>query len=344
MSSVVSGQMPGFCFLVCPDSLLLHRRLDERLAAFSPVGGQWERHVHWGDEEPPKSFWEQLTMQGLFGNARAVIVRQADQWPAAVWKQLSHALARPSPQCLSFFCLEVAWEKGKPKIPAFFSKLRCFVFADKQGWVWRQDGLNERGIKRHVQSRASALGLEFEQDALEQFCASVLPDASAVENELQKFVLLRSAAKAAGDAGRITSAMTALCASSPECNIFACLRHIEAGNLPAMLREVARSRDSVGLLFPLLSLLARDMRQLWRVKAGEQVRFFPFEAEFKQHLARRVDFARLSKCMALIMDAELQVKSGRLEAGQSLDFLTTELTCLFKELSGQEKSVSERNV
>ena len=57
---------------------------------------QWERHVYWGDEEPPQRFWEQLTLQGLFGAPRALIVRQANQWPAAVWKKISHALARPS--------------------------------------------------------------------------------------------------------------------------------------------------------------------------------------------------------------------------------------------------------
>ena len=82
--------------------------------------------------------------------------------------------------------MEVAWDKGQPKIPAHIAKLRCMAFADQQGWIWRQDGLNERAVKKHVLQRSHELGLRFEQDALEQFCASVPPDAQAIENELRK--------------------------------------------------------------------------------------------------------------------------------------------------------------
>ena len=40
-----------------------------------------------GDEEPSPRFWEQLTLQGLFGTPRLLVVRQAHLWPAAVWKR-----------------------------------------------------------------------------------------------------------------------------------------------------------------------------------------------------------------------------------------------------------------
>ena len=50
---------PGFSFLVCPDSRLLQARL-EALVSAQGDSGRWERHVHWGDEEPSPRFWEQL--------------------------------------------------------------------------------------------------------------------------------------------------------------------------------------------------------------------------------------------------------------------------------------------
>ena len=65
---------PGFSFLVCPDSRLLQARL-EALVSAQGDSGRWERHVHWGDEEPSPRFWEQLTLQGLFGTPRLLVVR-----------------------------------------------------------------------------------------------------------------------------------------------------------------------------------------------------------------------------------------------------------------------------
>lgn len=319
---------PGFSFLVCPDSQLLRAHLAEQLTVFPPAGGPWERHVYWGDEDPPPRFWEQLSLQGLFGASRVLLVRQAQLWPAAVWKKISQALARPSAQCWPFFCLEVNWEKGQPKIPAHIAKLRCLAFADRQGWIWRHEGLTERGVKRHVQQRARDLGLTFEADALEQFCASVPPDAQAIENELQKLSLLRGGTGDAGG-GAITAAMTATAAWSPECNVFACIRHMEAGNLAAVWKELSRSRDSDSLLFSLLALLARELRLLWQTQAGEKVRLHPSEAGFKKQLALRLGPRGLAEGMAVVADAEWQVKSGRRTPEQTLEFLAARLTGLF---------------
>ncbi|MDR2573068.1 MAG: DNA polymerase III subunit delta [Desulfovibrio sp.] len=321
---------PGFSFLICPDSLLLKSRLEAQTAEFFPLDKPWERHVHWGDEEPGKAFWDQLTLQDMFGKPRAVIVRQAQQWPAAVWKLLSKILARPSPLCLPFFCLEAS-DKGKPKIPTHIAKLPCFEFAGKQGWIWRQDGLNERGVKRHVQLRAKELRLRFQPDALDQFCACLPPEALVIENELRKLVLLSRAGEASGADGVISAAMTVLCASGAECNIFALLRHIEAGDLPSALREAARNQENEeSLFFPLLTLLAKNMRILWRLKSGERVQLFPSEADARERLADRLDFSTLAQCVGLIMDAEWQVKSGRCEVEQSLNFLLAELTNAFR--------------
>ncbi|MDR2055589.1 MAG: DNA polymerase III subunit delta [Desulfovibrio sp.] len=326
---------PAFTFLVCPDSLLLRRRLDALTSAFFPPGRPWDRHVHWGDEEPAKTFWDQLALQGMLGRPRAVVVRQAQQWPAEVWKRLSKALARPSPSCLSFFCLEVPFDKGGPKIPPHIAKLPCFGFAGERGWIWRQGGLDERGVKRYARTRAGEMDLRFQPDALEQFCLCLSPDASVIENELRKLALLSRAEKAGGGTGAISAAMTALCASSAECDIFALLGHIEAGNLPAALGEAARDRESESLFFRLLALLARDMRRIWRLKAGERVQLFPSDAGAKKRLADRLDFATLSGCMALVMDAEWRVKSGRCEADQCLDFLMAELARAFGEAAGR---------
>ena len=317
---------PGFMFLICPDSHFLHARLESLLA-----GSTAERHIYWGDEEPPPRFWEDLTLQGLFGKPRVLVARQANPWPAAVWKKISAALGRPSEQCRPFFCLETAWEKGQPKLPAHIKKLRCLTFAEQQGWIWKNEGLTERTIRRHVQERARALRVPFEEDAFEQFCTSVPADANAVENELRKLRLMLDAEeeKKPPEPPRVTTALLGGTGWSPESNVFACIRHMEAGNLSAVWKELGRSRhDPEGLFFPLLSLLARDVRLLWQCRMGENVRMHPSEAAFKQQLAARLGAAGLAELMSMIMDAEWQVKSGRRSVEQSLDMLAADVTDL----------------
>jgi len=329
----------GFSFLVCPDGQLLRTHLEQLVTENTPAQGIWERHVYWGDEDPPPRFWEQLTLQGLFGTPRLLVARQAHLWSAAVWKKISHALAHPGEQCWPVFCLEGRWEKGRPKVPAHILKLRCLSFADKQGWVWRQDGLNERGVKRYVLQRAKARGLTFTPDALEQFCVSVPPYGQAIENELDKFSLLCDATCAKGvapDKGHITNAMISAAWSS-ECNVFSCIRHMEAGNLPAVWKELSHSTEDDSLLFSLLGLLARELRLFWSIQTGESVRLHSSDAAYKHTLAARLEPRTLSEGMTMIMDAELQVKNGNRTPKQGLEFLATQMTALFAAASRQSR-------
>lgn len=315
------GERPGFSLFVCPDGYLLRSALEEALAAWPPERGAWERHVFWGDEEPAPRFWELLSLEELFGASRAIVVRQAQLWPAAVWKKLSRALARPSARVWPLLCLEGEWEKRRPKIPAHITRLRCFAFADERGWVWRGEGLGERGLERHVRTRALALGLSFAPDALEQFCASVPPDGLAIENELRKLALM-----AGGEA--VNTAMTATGGWSPECNVFACIRQMEQGNLAGVWRELARGGDDDRLLFSLLALLAREWRLLWQVCAGENARLHPSDAAFKRALAQRLGAAGVARGFAALADAEWQVKSGRRSPAQALESLAAEMAAL----------------
>jgi DNA polymerase-3 subunit delta len=326
----MSTPRPGFSILVCPDGQLLRARLERLLAAHPPRAGQWERRVYWGDEEPPAAFWEELTLPGLLGTSRALVVRQAQLWPVAVWKKLSRALARPSEQCWPCLCVEVPGVKGPPKLPAALAKLHCLKFAAAQDWLWRHEGLTPYSLKSHLVQRGKALGLRFAPDALERLCASVPPDARAVENELEKILLLRASLTAQGaplppevDLSQIPTG-----GWSPDCNIFSCIRHMEAGNLAPLWQELARNEDGASLLFSFLALLDRELRQLWQLKAGENIRLYPKEAAAKRALAARLSAETLAAALAEIVDAEWQVKSGRRSPEQSLDFLAARITGL----------------
>lgn len=323
-------QRPGFYFCICPDSGLIKEHVAGLLDVHRPGGGAtWERHTYWGDEELPQTFWEHLTLQGLFGVPRVLVLRNAQNVPAANWKKLSAALGTPNEKTWLILCLEVAWEKGQPKIPAHLAKLRCLAFADKQGWVWRSGGLDERGIRKFVQQRAKALGLSFGEGALEALCASVPPDAAAVESEMQKVRL------AAAD-GVVTVAMTGSADYVPESNIFSFIRFLQAGNAAAAWRELHRGqREGDGMLFPFLALLLREARILWQIQAGEQVRMHPSDVQSKEKLAAKLGFSGLSKLFECIMRAEWHVKSGQRSPDQALEALAADLLELFRPVSGR---------
>lgn len=284
--------------------------------------GDFERQVYWGDEEPPQPFWESLALEGLFSKPKVIVARQAQNWPAAIWKKISKVLGRGQSRSWPVFCLETAFDKGKPKLPAHIAKLRCLTFADEKGWVWRNEGLTERSLPSYMQQRAKELGLKFDRDALAQLCATLPPNAGAVENELGRLAMMSAD-------GRISNEMAAASGYGPDCNLFAVIRHIEAGDLAKAIGEAGRSQDAESLLFPLLAMLARDLRKLWQCRAGEDPHFHYTEETAKKALARKMGFTGISMAFGLLCDTEWQIKSGRLSVAQALDRLLIELTRLF---------------
>ena len=312
------SERPGFSFLICPDMMLLRGQMEKMLAPY----GDFERHVYWGDEEPPPKFWESLALEGLFGNPQVIVARQAQNWPAPVWKKISKVLGRGQSLAWPIFCLETAFDKGKPKLPAHIAKLRCLSFAGEKGWVWRNEGLTERNLPSHIQQRAKELGLTFDRDAFALLCTTLPPNAAAVENELARLALM------AAD-GKVNNEMARLSGYGPDCNIFAVIRHLEAGDLAKALGEAARSRDAESLLFPLMAMLARDLRKLWQCRAGEDPHFHYSEAAAKKTLAKKLGFTGLSMAFGILCDTEWQIKTGRLPVAQALDCLLIELARLF---------------
>lgn len=315
---------PAFTFLICPDSQLLRQEFEARVASCQAPQGQWERRAYWADEPPPPSFWEDLQSQGgLFGTSKVLFVHQAQLWPAAVWKDISKRLAQVSPFAWPFFALEVPFEKGKAKIPAHIAKLSCMAFARQQQLVWENPGLTDKTVRTHIQQRARELGLAFESAALNQLVQSVLPDATAIENELRKLALLCPKGQ------KVAVSMLDSGAWSPEENAFACLKALQAGNWQLVFQEVGRS-DPDQFFFSLAALLDRECRALWQLAHGEEAKVPAFVLNEKRQLARRMGPARIARGMGLLAQAEHAVKSGRWAPDQALEMLLTRMAQLFR--------------
>ncbi len=316
---------PAFTFCVCPDAGLTKAHIEKLVGDYPPDGGSsWERHIYWGDDGLSQNFWNNLTIQGLFNTPKLLIVRNAHNLPAATWKDVSAALATSSSSIWPIFCLEVTFEKKIAKIPAHIMKLKCFEVSDKNGWVWRGAGLDGQGIKRFVQDRASAFGLQFEPHVLDALCASTPPDATAIENEIQKLKLASANAKVSMD-------MINVGAYLPESNVFSFISCIQSGNIAAAWREIYRGqKDVAALFFPFLGLLTREARTLWQILTNEPVYLHSSVAQIKKQCAGKLGFAGVAKIFAYIVQAEEQVKSGQCDAEQALESMVVNLARLFR--------------
>lgn len=307
---------PGFSFLVCADSALLREELERQASAWPGAS----RVVFWGDEEPGDAFWGSLQQAGLFAKRRIIIVRQGELWSAAIWKSISQALGRPQDGIWPFFCLEVGFEKGKHKIPAHIQKCAAFAFAEKKKWIWRHQGL-ARDKQAYARKLAQEYGLNFNQEDLAAFCAALPPDASAIGNEMAKLSLLAKDGKPTRDLLPPTS-------ESLESDAFGLIRRLATNDIAGAWQELERDGDG-SLLFFVIALLAREFRNLWQLAAGESPPMHPAEATRMRSLAKKMGFPGIASGFSAVVDAEWNVKSGKMNPQQALEFLCVAAADIF---------------
>jgi DNA polymerase-3 subunit delta len=336
---------PGFFFCICPDAALLRSWMESELLAPlidqakqsgpSLMGGLMpssssapDIQTFWADEGLDRRFWDALTLLGMDGRQRVLIVRGAHQLSAEVWKKLSSSLATPRPGVLPVFCMECPWEKGQPKLPAHIAKLKCLAFAEKQKWQWRSPGLEARTLRQYIQREAATLGLRMAPEALNTLAEMLIPDASAVRGVLEQLSL------ASQDGAVDVSLVRQMTEFTPDAVIFDFIRQLENGNARAVWKTLLREGDGgESLLFPLLTLMAREARLLWQMNAGEKV-FVPqyVEAE-KRRLAAKLGPAGLSAVFEALAAAEFSVKSGARSPLQAMESLVAELSLIFSAAS-----------
>ena len=325
---------PGFFFCICPDAAFLREYMDRELLAplFSADGdaSRVDVQTFWADEGLDRRFWDALTLLSMDGRRRVLIVRGAQQLPADTWKKLSVSLGTPRPGVLPIFCLESPWEKGQPKLPAHVAKLKCIAFADSRKWTWRSAGIEPRSLRQYIQKQASAAGLRMTPDALNVLSEMLIPDASAVRGVLEQIYL------ASADGSVDVSLVRQMTEFTPEAVIFDVIRQLENGNARAVWKTLLREGDGgESLLFPLLTLMAREARLLWQMQAGDKVFVPQFVENEKRRLAARLGFEGLCRVFEALQKAELSVKSGTRQPLQAMEELVAGLSLLFAP-SGSE--------
>ncbi len=316
---------PGFSIYLCPDRYLIRAQAEKALAKHTPPDADWERHAYWGDDALPASFWENLTVQGLFSTPKTLVVHNAQNIPADTWKRISSALGSPLGDVWPFLCLQVDFERGQPKVPAHIAKLQCMAFAEKKGWIWSSPGLDARGRSLFVQAEAKRLGLTLRPGALEALCARLPFDAATICREMEKIAL------AAPPDGTVAPGLAAIVEYEPEPDIFSLIRTLQQGDASSVWRQaLASGQGGDSATFAFLATLTREARQLWQLLAGESVRMPPQVIAAKTALARSLGFAGVARLWHLALEADKGVKTGERGVDQAMEGLIAGLSLLFR--------------
>ncbi|MFW5501035.1 MULTISPECIES: DNA polymerase III subunit delta [unclassified Maridesulfovibrio] len=316
---------PGYMFLICPDAELLHANIAELQEKHGAT--DYEKKVYWADEDLPQQFWDDLTLQTLFGSSKVVILRRAHKLKAAVWDNIDKTVASLASSSFLFICLESQWKSKAAPIPAVLKKRKCWKFADKQKWVWKSAGLDQKSISGFVGKWARANGLHIDSPVLNALSQALPKDARAARLELDKLDL------AAGPERKILMEHVGLIAHSEEMDFFAFMRSMSEGGDPVEIwrRVLTNHSEKDSMIFMLTASLTREARALWMMIHGEdsEVRLPPFVKKQKQALAQRLGPARIARLFDIVMEAEIGIKTGQRKPEQALELLVASLTSLF---------------
>lgn len=326
---------PGFCFLVCPDSVLIRQRIEALAREHPSATGAYARRVYWGDDGLSQAFWETLTLQSLFSAPTLLILRRAHALDKAEWAKLSGALNRFNAQTWPFFCLEAEFERNKPKLPVALTEQKYWSFGQKKGWVWQAPPLTPQTVRGYIKDWATSNGLSFGPGALDALAEVMPADAGAIGCELAKIEL----ALAGGH--EVDASLAGLVSAVAEMDTFAFLNALQQGAPPLKIwsKVLGAQQSGEKMLFAFLGGLVRETRVLWQLYHGEDNARVPsWVLDAKRATAMQLGPEKLCRIIDLAVDAELGVKSGALSEGQALEQLVAGLAAMFQRPAAPQNS------
>lgn len=305
----------GFSFLICPDPELIKDRLAELLL---PRG--FSIRTFWGDADLDADYWQSLTIPNMMGPPNAVVLRRAQEQNAYFWQQIESLLAMDRPSIWPVFCLEGEWKAGRPSPAKSITKGKYWAVAQKKTWIWEHPGLTRKTIGQELDKFAASHQLTFAPQVKRILAESLPLSVIALRNELEKILLLLGADQVVQPKHLVSLQ------KEHEFDIFTFLRalHTPSGG-QAIWNSVLNDFElaSGDMLFPIAALLVREARILWFLVQGQdhKVSLYPSLKSEKKRLANKLGALRISRIWDLALQADTDVKSGRLRPAQALERL-----------------------
>ena len=175
---------------------------------------------------------------------------------------------------------------------------------------------------------AARHGLSFAPGVKKSLAESLPLSTIALRGELEKILLL-----AGGEKTIQPGHLTALDVEEAF-DLFAFLRSLQTptGRRDAWDRLLNDPAMAGGdMVFPVSSLMLREARQLWQLLHGEdgKVQLYPSLKTEKKRLAQRLGAPRISRFWDIVLQADTDIKTGRLKPAQAMENLVKEAARLW---------------
>ncbi|SFA95415.1 MULTISPECIES: DNA polymerase III subunit delta [unclassified Bacillus (in: firmicutes)] len=221
--------------------------------------------------------------------------------------KLEAYLKTPSPYAVVVFSAPYEKLDERKKITKELKKLAVMVEAKK---------LNENELKLWVRDRAAASGIEFEPEAIELMINLAGTNLFMLTNEVDKLALYSESEKKVS-----VQTVEKLVARSLEQNIFALIEKVLQRKMSDALRIYYDLQKQNEEPIKILSLLGGQFRLIYQVKDlsrrgyGQQqiasfLKVHPFRVKLAAGQAGKFSDEELSRIMAMLADADYQMKTG----------------------------------
>lgn len=305
----------GFSFFLCPDPELIKDRLAELLL---PQG--FALRVFWGDEDLDFTYWQTLTVPNMMGPPNAVVLRKAQDQNAEFWHKIEALLAMDRPSIWPVFCLEGDWKAGKAAPAKVVTQGKYWAVAQKKGWIWEHPGLTRTTMGQELDKFAATHHLTFAPQVKRTLTESLPLSVIALRNELEKILLLM-------DTDKVVEPKHLISLEKEQVfDVFAFLRSCQNPRggqevWDSVLNDVEMAGGD--MLFPISALLVREARMLWFLaqEQDSKVNLYPRLKHEKKQLAQKLGPMRISQIWDMALQADTDVKSGRLRPAQALERL-----------------------
>ncbi len=321
-----SGE-PGPLYLVHgKERFLVDRAVDLlRERVLDPRTRDFNYEVFYGKEAGASRIVQAARTLPMMAKRRLVLVRDVDEMKADELAALIPYVQSPCAET----CLVLVAEKVD-------ARLKLFTAWKKTGQTLKLDPLYERQLPGFVREEARARGVKFEAGAAELLCDEVGAElgqlADAVER-LAVYVSDRPAAERTVTARDVDEQV----ATTRQRNVFELCNAVGEGARERALGFLGSMLGARESGVRIVAMLARHVRQLWsaqellkrrlsKFELAQALGIPPFFVDGIEAQARRLDRPALERMHAALYQADVDLKSSRLDDARLLEQLILTLT------------------
>jgi len=222
--------------------------------------------------------------------------------------------------------------KESKKIGARNPVLKAIQALGERGEVvlFETPKLKRGELARWVAQHAKEKGIRLGPGVAESLATFIGPNLRLIDSELEKLALY------AGDRAVTRDDVRLLCPYAKEASIFDMVDALGNRRTPVAFRLLAQMRSQGAHPLYLLSMIVRQYRILIQVKdymsrgmklseIASALKLHPYPTEKAMHQARNYTPDQLQRIYDRLLETDVAIKTGKLEANLALDVLVVEL-------------------